>query len=125
MRAKMRIAAWLAVAVVASGCSPEAPKPLAGQTIETVVTTLVQRAQAGDSNYFVAFLDSGKLEDAAQIMTMVQRSGMATNYLGRLRKDSAGQARLDYHDPDAECHFQVDLQQAGADWRVRRFYFCR
>jgi hypothetical protein len=57
--------------------------------------------------------------------SMIQRSGMETNYLGRLRKDSATQARMDYHDEDRNCHFQVDLQQEGADWKVRRIYFCK
>jgi len=108
-----------------TGCG-KSPNQAAGPiTIGDLVTNLATRAQANDSSYFGAFLDPAVSNQAPQLVSMILRSGLPTNYLGRLRKDSASQARLDYHDEEHNCHFQVDLQQEGADWKVRRIYFCR
>lgn len=113
---------WVALTFI--GCSKPA-SPTAAQTVGDVVTNLVARAEAGDTNYLVAFLDETAKGSVPQLIEMIRRSGMLTNHPGRLRKDSLSQARLDYHDPEAGCHFQVDLQQEGPDWKVRRIYFCR
>jgi predicted small lipoprotein YifL len=108
-----------------SGCGKAPDRVPASQTVGDVVTNLVARAQTNDTAYFSGLLDAAVSNQAPQLISMIQRSGMATNFVGRLRKDSATQARLDYHDEEHNCHFQVDLQQSGADWKVRRIYFCR
>ena len=107
------------------GCGKKESDAPQGVTVGELATNLVQRARAGETAYFAPLLDATVSNQAPQLLEMIQRSGMETNYLGRLRKDSTTQARLDYHDPDAECHFQVDLQREGASWTVRRVYFCR
>lgn len=119
---------WISFALVAislSGCGKARDAAPAPQTVGDVVTNLVARAQANDAAFFAALLDASVSNQAPQLISMIQRSGMQTNFVGRLRKDSATQARLDYHDEESKCHFQVDLQQEGVDWKVRRIYFCR
>jgi hypothetical protein len=108
-----------------TGCGRGPENTAQPQTAGAVVTNLVAHAQTNDVSFFVTLLDPGLSNQAPQLVSMVQRSGLETNYLGRLRKDSATQARLDYHDEERNCHFQVDLQQEGADWKVRRIYFCK
>lgn len=122
---KGSVACTAVLTVLAISCSKQPEEPVAGQTVGDIATNLVQRAQANDTNYFVGFLDSSAKDQAPQLIEMIHRSGMLTNYAGHLRKDSLTQGRFDYHAPEAQCHFQVDLQQEGADWKVRRFYFCR
>jgi hypothetical protein len=108
-----------------AGCGKSPKNLVQPRTAGDVVTNLLAHAQTNDVPYFVTLLDAASSNQAPQLVSMIQRSGMETNYLGRLRKDSATQARLDYHDEEHNCHFQVDLQQKGADWKVRRIYFCR
>jgi hypothetical protein len=108
-----------------TGCAKAPDKTAAPATVGDVATNLVARARANDTAYFSGLLDATVSNQAPQLIAMVQRSGMQTNYLGRLRKESATQARFDYHDEEHNCHFQVDLQQDGADWKVRRIYFCK
>jgi hypothetical protein len=108
-----------------AGCGKGPETTAQPTTVGDLATNLVAHAQTNDVSFFVALLDPGLSNQAPQLVSMVQRSGMETNYLGRLRKDSATQARLDYHDEERSCHFQVDLQQEGVDWKVRRIYFCR
>jgi len=114
------LAGWLL-----AGCGRRPETPAAPKTAGDVATNLVARARAKDTAYFGGLLDPAFSNQAPQLISMVERSGMETNYLGRLRKDSATQARFDYHDEEHNCHFQVDLQQEGSDWKVRRIYFCR
>jgi len=108
-----------------AGCGKSPKHLVQPKTAGDVVTNLLTHAQTNDVSYFVTLLDTVSSNQAPQLLSMIQRSGMETNYLGRLRKDSPTQARLDYHDEERNCHFQVDLQQEGADWKVRRIYFCR
>lgn len=107
------------------GCGKGPESTAQPKTAGDVITNLVAHAQTNDVSFFVTLLDPGLSNQAPLLVSMVQRSGMETNYLGRLRKDSATQARLDYHDEERNCHFQVDLQQEGIDWKVTRIYFCR
>jgi hypothetical protein len=126
MRSKAASAVVLAIFCLGfPGCGKPDSEAPQGVTVADLVTNFVQRARAGDTTYFTPLLDSAASSQTPELLEMVKRSGMETNYLGRLRKDSATQARLDYHDPDAQCHFQVDLQREGANWTVRRVYFCR
>lgn len=108
-----------------TGCGKGPESAVIPKTTGDVATNLVAHAQTNDLSFFVVLLDPAVSNQAPQLVSMVQRSGMETNYLGRLRKDSATQARLDYHDEERNCHFQVDLQQEGVDWKVRRIYFCK
>src|SRR5262245_27743050 len=114
-----------AFVVCMAGCGKGPESTAQPKTAGDVAADLVAHAQTNDLPFFVSVLDAAVSNQASQLVSMIQRSGMETNYLGRLRKDSATQARLDYHDEERNCHFQVDLQQEGADWKVRRIYFCK
>ncbi len=94
-------------------------------TVGEAVTNLVQHAQAGDTNYFNGLMSTQAPGLANQIMAMIQRSGMLTNYTQRLSSSSPTQAHLDYHYPEKGCYFQVELAKQGADWRVTGIWPCR
>jgi len=126
MRSRVKLILLLAVVSCMAGCG-KGPETTAQppKTAGDLAAELVAHAQVNDLPFFASLLDAAVSNQASQLVAMIQRSGMETNYLGRLRKDSATQARLDYHDEERNCHFQVDLQQEGADWKVRRIYFCK
>lgn len=102
---------------MALGCSAAAP---GGATIGDVVTNLVQHARRGDQAFFTLVAKG----PAAEIMSMVQRSGMETNFVERLQKKSDSTARLDYHMLERGCHFQVDLRK-DTNWVVASIWLCR
>ena len=125
MRSRVRLILLLAVVSCMAGCGKVPESTAQPKTAGDLAADLVAHAQTNDLPFFASLLDAVVSNQASQLVSMIQRSGMETNYLGRLRKDSATQARLDYHDEERNCHFQVDLQQEGADWKVRRIYFCK
>ncbi len=121
----LRASAICAVLALVAGCSAGARNGLTGQSVGQVVTNIVAFAQAGKTTCFTpVFEPLGDLQ-TPQLFGMIQRSGMLTNYSGRLQMQSAVKARLDYHYIERGCHFQVDLQKNGSTWRVTRIWFCR
>jgi hypothetical protein len=112
-------------ALVLAGRAIPAVNPPKAHGLEAAVAGLVQHAQAGDTNYFNGFLAAPNPVIAGQLVGMVQRSGMLTNYSERLHASSATTARLDYHYPEKGCHFQVTLSKQGATWHVTGLGLCR
>jgi hypothetical protein len=117
------IAGWLGC--ILAGFSASAQSNLAAHSVGEIVTNMVQHAQTGDTNYFIAVLDSSATGKASQLIGMIQRSGMLTNYPSRLESQSPAEVRLNYHYLERGCHFQIDLQKQDTVWKVTRIWFCR
>ena len=105
------IAPYVIATTLILGCSRTAQTDLAGQSVGDIVTNMVQHAKAGDTNYFAPVLDPSSAAQPSQLLAMIQRSGMLTNYSSRLQSESPTFARLNYHYLERGCHFQVDLRR--------------
>jgi hypothetical protein len=112
-------------AAVLFQCSAWAETSSANPTLGAVVTNLVQRAEAGDVGFFKGLLGSSDDAVVTQVIRMVQRSGMLTNYTSRFESSSPTSARLNYHWLERHCHFQVDLHKDKDAWGVKRIGLCR
>jgi hypothetical protein len=108
-----------------AGCGATAASQPEAQSLKEAVTTLVQHAQAGDTRYFSGLMPSPTPGAAAQLVAMVRRSGMLTNYTERLHARSPTEARLDYHYLEKGCHFQVSLVKENSAWKVKQIGLCR
>lgn len=116
------IALMTSIATHAAAPAPTDAPALSGRTIGEVATNLVQLASAGDAAAFANVLQSSV--PAADVLAMIQRSGMLTNHASRLH--TAGErARLDYHSPAQRTHFQVELARESTVWRVKQIFLCR
>ena len=114
-----------ALVTLLSGCRAESAE-ISGESIGALVTNLVKQADASETALLASVLQPGdKVTEVSSLMPMIQRSGMLTNYLERLEQHSTTNARLNYHWLERHCHFQVELANTGALWRVTRIGYCR
>jgi hypothetical protein len=106
---------------VLGGLQAANPK-LAAPSVGGVVTNMVERARAGDAAAFAAVIDSASVSN---LLPMIQRSGMLTNYTDCLKSQTATAARLDYHNSGNNTHFQIELKNDGNTWNVANIWLCR
>jgi hypothetical protein len=99
--------------------------PSATNGIAALVTTIVAKADKGDAAYFAPHMDSHYRGRETDLVAMIRRSGMATNYVRRCTLNANGTGRLDYHYLERGCHFQIDLSKTNDTWRIKRIWFCR
>ncbi len=93
--------------------------------VATLVTEIVTRAEKGDAAYFAPKMDPNYRGKETNLVAMIQRSGMATNYLGRCTVNTNGTGNLNYHYLERGCNFQIDLVKTNETWTIRRIWFCR
>jgi len=113
-----------------------------------LVTEIVAKAKAGDAAYFAPKIEGyskgAETNRAARagrdsrgrrpsyypgaetnLVAMILRSGMETNFPGRCLFTTNGTGRLDYHNIGQQCHFQIDVVKTNETWTVNRIWFCR
>ena len=90
-----------------------------------LVREIVTRAKKGDTAYFAPLMDQACKGQETNLVAMIQRSGMSTNYATRCRLETNGTGRLDYHYLEQGCHFQIDLAKTNNTWTIKRIWFCR
>jgi hypothetical protein len=94
---------------------------LAGQTIGEIATNIVRLAEEGKVRPFASVMEENQRQ---QLVGMIRRSGMLTNYANRLQ-ESRNEGRLDYHEIPQNLHFQIDSKRDGRTWKVTRIWLCR
>ena len=94
-------------------------------TLAEVVQPLADHAKSNDPAFLTQYLDSSALGREAELAAMIIRSGMPDNFMDRAHIASENLLRLDYHDPENGCYFQVDLDRVPGGWKVKRIWFCR
>ena len=99
--------------------------PAVTNEIAALVTEIVTRAEEGDAAYFAPHMDPNYKGRETNLVTMIQRSGMATNYVGRCALNTNGTGRLNYHYLEQGCHFQIDIAKTNEMWTITRIWFCR
>jgi len=70
-------------------------------------------------------MDASAKGQAQRMLEQIKASGMATNFTSQLEDLSETKARLNYHELEKGCHFQVDLEKRDGLWIIRRIWFCR
>jgi|GEM_PF-5716676 len=98
-----------------------------------VVAELIGKAKDGDRAYYAPLVQATPDSQAVtEMMRMVRRADMLQRFQNRMYFVPAtklplrpGHWRLDFHDPELNVHFQVDLLSEADPWRVNRLYFCR
>lgn len=98
----------------------DAPQEIAG-----LVKEIVEKAEASDATYFTPMMDPHYAGKETNLVVMIRRSGMMTNYAERCTLSTNGTGRLNYHFLERGCHFQIDLLKSNDTWRVQRIWFCR
>lgn len=112
--------------VMITGCLisfPFAMKPT--DPLTATVQELVDKANAGDQEYFKALLDESYRTQVARLIEMIKRSEIKQNHKKRFKTQPDGTGRLNYHYLEKGCHFQVDLKKTDGKWEVTRIWFCR
>ena len=112
------------VAGLLAASSPAATN-FGGRTIEELSTNIFYHAQKGDRQMFKSALHSAAPGAETNLMSMVLKSDMLTNSSAHIEATSKTSARLNYHDDQRQCHFQVLLEQTAEGWRVANIVFCR
>jgi hypothetical protein len=107
------------VALAALGCR-KSSDGLTAPTIAELATNIVRLAQTQGTALESVMEDSQR----EQLLEMIRRSGMLTNYATRLQ-ESQDEAQLDYHELTRNLHFQIDLKRDGRMWKVDRIWVCR
>ncbi len=97
---------------------PEAVLPRLSQSVSATEVRFASGGQSpGDG--------SPARRQESNLVAMIRRSGMSTNYVSRCSLNTNGTGRLDYHDLERGCHFQIDLAKTNDTWAVKRIWFCR
>jgi hypothetical protein len=96
-----------------------------GRTIPELATNIFHHAQQGDRQMFKSALQSTAPDAETNLMNMVLRSDILTNSSAHIEGMSKTSARLNYHDDQRQCHFQVLLDRTAEGWRVANIVFCR
>jgi len=132
-----------AVVVVGVLAQPGETNQVAG-----LVAEIVSKAQAGDAAFFAPKIEGYSTEAKTNLVgiasrdgrgrrpsyypgaetnlvDMILRSGMATNYTARCLFTTNGTGRLDYHSIAQKCHFQIDVVKTNDTWSINRIWFCR
>ena len=109
------------IAGVIVGCDTESR----ARSIDDLVKMVTDRAEAGDTQFFESLLDKPYKGKSPQLIEMIKRSGMLTNFKQRLTKQPDGTGRLNYHYLEKGCYFQIDLLEHDGVWRITRIWFCR
>jgi len=99
--------------------------PAVTNEVGALVGKMVTRAQKGDTAYFAPLMDPHYKGKETNLVEMIQRSGMATDYVGRCTLHTNGTGRLNYHYLERGCHFQIDLAKTNQTWTIKRIWFCR
>ena len=113
------------VAIFAISACLAAAVPIATNQVGILVTDIVTKADAGDTAYFAAHMGPHYLGQETNLVEMIKRSGMATNYTERLTLNTNGTGRLNYHYLERGCHFQIDITMTNDSWTIRQILFCR
>jgi len=93
--------------------------------VAALITQIVTRAEKGDAAYFAPYMDKNDTGQETYLVAMIQRSGMATNYMSRCTVNTNGTGNLNYHYLERGCHFQIDLAKTNETWTIKRIWFCR
>ena len=132
-----------ALTIVGVFAQPHETNQVAG-----LVKEIVGKAKAGDAAYFAPKIEGyskGAETNVAAIagrdskgrrpsyrpgaekdlVAMILRSGMETNFPGRCLFTTNGTGRLDYHFLKQKCHFQIDVVKTNETWTINRIWFCR
>jgi hypothetical protein len=107
------------IALAMLGCR-KSSDGLTAPTIGELATNIVRLAQTQGTPLESVMEDSQR----EQLLEMIRRSGMLTNYTSRLQ-ESQDEAQLDYHELTQKLHFQIDLKRDGRMWKVDRIWLCR
>jgi hypothetical protein len=122
----MRRALLLILVLALAGCRPaQHPNAQPTDSLSQLVTEIVRKANAGDTQYFEALLDEPYKGQSAELIEMIKRSEMELNFRQRFEEKSDTTGRLNYHFLEKGCHFQIDLVLDGGTWTVDRIWFCR
>ncbi len=89
-----------------------------------LVKDITDRAVVGDVNYFVPKMDPHCVGLATNLMRMIQRSGMASDFRERCSVQTNGTVRMNYHIPERGAHFKIDMVRSNSIWTVRMFELC-
>jgi len=123
-------------------------QPGENSQIAALVKEIVNKAKAGDAAYFAPKIkgyykeaETNLVDMSSQaargrrplyrpgsetnLVDMILRSGMETNYTARCFFTTNGTGRLNYHYPEKKCHFQIDLVKTNDTWTINRIWFCR
>ena len=111
--------------VLILGTSAVRAAPNVTHEVAALVTEIVTRAEKGDAAYFAPNMDPNYLGKETNLVAMIQRSGMATNYAGRCTINTNGTGNLNYHYLERGCNFQIDLVKTNGTWTLKRIWFCR
>ena len=87
MRPRGKSVLLLAFVACMAGCGKGPESTSQPKTAGDLAADLVAHAQTNDLPFFAGLLDATVSNQASKLVSMIQRSGMETNYLGRLRKD--------------------------------------
>lgn len=104
---------------------PKAVQAIEGESIEIVAKKLVELAAHRDYVALRSVLRQANHGGETNLAEMIRRSGMWTNHLSRIESQTRHGARLNYHDPENRCHFQVILEKVNDRWVVNEIAFCR
>jgi hypothetical protein len=116
----------LAVTVaLRAAAEPQPQRSFEGRTIEELSTNIFYHAQQGDRQMFKHVLLSTAPGAETNLISMVLRSDMLRNSSAHIEGMSKTSARLNYHDDQRHCHFQVLLQRTAEMWHVANIAFCR
>ena len=99
--------------------------PTVTNEVATLVAEIVTKADHGDASFFAPHMDPHYKGRETNLVQMIQRSGMATNYVDRCTLNTNGTGRLNYHYLERGCHFQIDLAKTNTTWTIKRIWFCR
>ena len=114
----------IVLVLVLSACAVLAA-PNVTNEVATLVTEIVTRAETGDAAYFLPTMDPNYKGSETNLVAMIQRSGMATNFMSRCTVNTNGTGNLHYHYLERGCHFQIDLAKTNETWTIKRIWFCR
>jgi hypothetical protein len=124
------IASLLIASVTLTGCArtdapAPAPQPTRTATVSDAVATLVEAAALNDTDFFRSRMTSPATDAQAQAMiAQVSKAAMSDTYRERRVDVTSNSARLDYHDNERNCFFQVALVRDDSGWRVRGIRPC-
>lgn len=112
----------MAVAMTMITCLAQMGRP---HEMASLVKEIVAKAEAGDTPYFAPKMDEHYAGRETNLVGMIRRSGMATNYPGRCTINTNGTGNLNYHYLEARCNFQIDVVKSNETWIIKRIWFCR
>ena len=98
----------IVVVLILTACAVLAA-PSVTNEVAALITEIVTRAEKGDTAYFACNMDPNDKGKETNLVAMIQRSGMATNYAGRCTVNANCTGNLNYHYLERGCNLQIDL----------------